>query len=63
MRRQTPLKLTREARHMTQQELATRARISIAWLRILERRTQPPSPKLVARLARALGVEPDALWR
>jgi transcriptional regulator with XRE-family HTH domain len=48
----------REARGMTQDQLAERAQLSVSFVSILEggQSGNNPSPAIVARLARALGV-------
>ncbi len=53
----------REARGLTQAQLAERAQVSVSIVSILEggQSGQNPSPAIVQRLARALGVTPSKL--
>jgi transcriptional regulator with XRE-family HTH domain len=57
------LKRLRTAAGLSQEELAHRVGIDRTYVSSLERRVYAASIDLVARLADALGVEPDALLR
>jgi transcriptional regulator with XRE-family HTH domain len=53
----------RKKRDMSQEELAFACKMKRSYVSDLERGTRNPSIKALARLARALEVEPDALVR
>lgn len=55
------LKLARQARRVTQQQVAQAARCSISTVRMAEAGVLP-SEAMRRRLARAVGVEPAAIW-
>ncbi len=57
----TPLKVLREWRRMTQEELAEKAGTSKAYISQIETRRRKPGRKLLFRLAEALDVSPDLL--
>jgi len=57
----TALREARRRAGLTAEALATRAGLSLGWLRVCERAPQFMSPSLAARLAEALGVEPRDL--
>jgi len=53
----------REARGWSREELADKADLTYEALRLVETHQREPSAHLVVRLARALGVKPDFLFR
>ena len=53
----------RKRRGLSQEELALDAAMKRSYVSDLERGTRNPSVKAVARLAKALGVDPDVLLR
>ena len=53
----------RKARGMSQEELAFECEMKRSYVSDVERGTRNPSIKAVARLAKALKVEPDVLLR
>ncbi len=56
-----PLKVFREWRGLTQEELAEKAGTSKGYISQIETRHRQPSRKLLYRLAKALDVSPDLL--
>tara|TARA_R110001606_G_scaffold59095_1_gene140749 strand:+ start:238 stop:462 length:225 start_codon:yes stop_codon:yes gene_type:complete len=57
------LKRTRRAKGVSQEELAHRADIDRTYVSLLERRMYSATIDVVAKLAEALGVEPDTLLK
>jgi len=57
------LKKARRAKGVSQEELAHRADIDRTYVSLLERRMYSATIDVVAKLAEALGVEPDELLR
>ena len=57
------LKELREARFLTQRELAEKSGVGIATVARIEKGTHSPSFRTIKRLAAALGVEPSDLAR
>jgi transcriptional regulator with XRE-family HTH domain len=55
------IKELRDARALTQEEVAEKAGITVAALSRIERNTAEPRPTTRRKLARALGVEPEEL--
>lgn len=55
------IKRLRDARALTQEELATRAGITVAALSRIERNSAEPRPTTRRKLAEALGVDPAEL--
>lgn len=55
------LKLVRERKALTQQQLAEKARVNRVTIARLERGSGQPFPPTVRKLADALGVEPEDL--
>ncbi|MBY4592588.1 MULTISPECIES: helix-turn-helix domain-containing protein [Rhizobium] len=57
------LRTLRQARKMSQEELAHRASVDRTYISSLERRVYSPSIEVLDRLAAVLGVEPADLLR
>ncbi len=57
----TALREARKRAGLTAEALATRAGISLGWIRVVERAPGLMSRDLAARLAAALGVPPETL--
>ena len=57
------IKQLRDARALTQEEVAEKAGITVAALSRIERNNAEPRPTTRRKLARALGVEPEDLVR
>lgn len=55
------VKELRDARALTQEEVAEKAGITVAALSRIERNTAEPRPTTRRKLAKALGVEPEVL--
>jgi transcriptional regulator with XRE-family HTH domain len=55
------IKQLRDARALTQEEVAEKAGITVAALSRIERNNAEPRPTTRRKLARALGVEPEEL--
>ncbi len=55
------LKLQRQHRHLTQQELASEAGLSVAYISMLKRGQRSPPLDTLEQLAKALAVAPVAL--
>ena len=55
------MKRLRDARALTQEELAERAGITVAAVSRIERNNAEPRPTTRRKLARALGVDPSEL--
>jgi transcriptional regulator with XRE-family HTH domain len=53
------LRAAREARGLSQEQAAVAAKISVAWLRQVERDPSLLSPAIAARLLPILGLPPD----
>jgi transcriptional regulator with XRE-family HTH domain len=55
----------REARGLTQAQLAERAQVALSYVTLLEAGTQPGEPprQILQRLARALGIRPEQLLK
>jgi transcriptional regulator with XRE-family HTH domain len=53
----------REARHLSQEELAFEAELHRTYTSGVERGIRNPTVSVVAKIARALGVTPDQLLR
>jgi len=58
---ENPVRVWREYRGLTQQELATQAEISTAYLSQLERGKRTGTPRVLAAIARALAIDVDDL--
>jgi transcriptional regulator with XRE-family HTH domain len=56
------LKEARQLAELTQQQLASKARISISYLQVLEAGGSMPTLSIAWRLALALNTVPEALW-
>lgn len=57
------LKQLREERMLTQQDLASKAGLTVATLSRLENRKARPRPRTIRTLAEALGIDPGHLRR
>ncbi len=57
----TNVRLTRERRGLTQEDLASAAEIDVSYLSRIERGKANPSVELLGKLAKALGTTPAAL--
>jgi transcriptional regulator with XRE-family HTH domain len=55
------IKKMRETSKMTQEELAEKVGVSLGWISKIERGIYPPSWKLLAKIARALGIKAHEL--
>lgn len=56
------IKALRRLKRVTQQELATRLDLSVTLLSSIERGLKEPSPQLLERIARELGVAREELF-
>lgn len=57
------LRQARNRRHLTQEELAERSGLSARYIGAIERADVSASVTVIGRIAKALGMEPEALVR